>query len=678
MRALRYLLLAVIVIVAAIVAIPFIVPPKVIADQVVSLTRERTGRDLILGGDVSLSFYPDIAVSMEDVTLSNPDGMAQGNFLSTARLRLSLELVPLLSGNVRVRTFELVSPRINLLTDTEGHSNWDFGPPGGEPDPAAAPSAEDGTQVREISLDDIRIEDGVVRYLDERAGTAIEATQMNMALSLPSTSGELNLAGSLQWRGETLDLATTLGPIDDFNRSKKTKIALKVGSSHLTSTFRGVVSLVDGLALEGALDASTPSLRALAAWTGKPLAPGNGLENFSAKSAVTIGSGEIRLSDAQISLDGMRAQGSMTIDTRGARPMITGNLGVDQIDLNTYLSEGSDTQPSKNSRPGWSDEPLDFAGLRAVDANLRMAASRILYGKVVIDNSELSVTIDAGKLNAKLDRLNLYDGVALGTLTLDGTAPTPTVVTTFASNGVAALPLLRDFAEFDWLEGTSKVAMSLRATGASQKQLVESLNGTVEMLFEDGAIRGINIAQMMRSLGTDILSGWSRSPSQKTDFASLSATYKVTNGKAVNSDLKMIGPLVRMTGGGVVAIPGRRLDYVVDPKLVSSLQGQGGEFNLAGFNVPIKVEGPWARPKIYPDIAGILDNPAEALSRLKGVGDIDPSKLGLDAGQIVTGSTETVEKLGENLEDTLKDVLKTDDDDAGDLLDSVLKGFGDN
>lgn len=678
MRALRYLLIALIVIVAAVAAIPFLVPPKVIADQVVSITREQTGRDLKLGGDISFSVYPDIAVSMDDVTLSNPDGMPQGNFLSTARMRLSLELVPLLSGNVRVKTFELVGPRINLLTDTDGRSNWDFGQSAEVSETPTDPAADDDTRIREISLDDIRIEDGIVRYLDERAGTAVEATQMNVALSLPSTTGDLNLSGSLLWRGEKVDIATTLGPVDELSRSKTTKIALEVGSSHLTSTFKGVISLVSGLALDGALDASTPSLRALAAWTGKPLAPGNGLEAFTAKSAVAIDAGEIKLTDARITLDGMRAQGSMTIDTRGARPLITGNLGVDQIDLNRYLAEGTDA-PSKGSKSGWSDTPLDFAGLRAVNANLRMAASRILYKKVVIDNSELSVSIDDGKLNAKLDRLNLYEGIALGTLTLDGAASTPTVVTTFASRGVAALPLLRDFAEFDWLEGTSKLTMSLRASGASQKQLVESLNGTVEVLFEDGAIRGINIAQMMRSLGTDVLSGWSRSPSQKTDFASLTATYKVTNGRAVNSDLQMIGPLVRMTGGGVVAMPARRLDYVVDPKLVSSLKGQGGEFNLAGFNVPIKIEGPWSKPKIYPDIAGILDNPGEALKRLKGVGDIDPSQLGLKAEQIVGGSAETVEKIGEDLQDTLKDVLNSEnDDDAGNLLDNVLKGLGNN
>ena len=678
MRALRYLLIFVVILVAAVVAIPFVVPPEVIANQVVKLTKDRTGRDLSLGGDISFSVYPDLAVSIRDVSLSNPPDMPEGVMLTSGRMRISLQFVPLLSGNVKVKTFELVEPRVNLLTDVNGKSNWDFGPPQQPGDAPSNPASGNGA-IGDLSLDDVRIVDGVVRYLDETVGTAFEGTNLNVALSLPRADANLNITGSLIWQGEKVEIATVMGPIDKLSREKSTNINLQIKSAHLSTRFQGVVSLLKGFALDGAVEVQSPSLRNLAAWTGKPLAPGNGLNDFTATASVNVTGGEIALTDAKIGLDGMRAQGSVIVNTNSSRPAIAASLGVDQIDLNKYLADADPSgKSSKSTGPaGWSDDPIDFAGLRAVDASLRMAASRIRYRNVTTGNSQVSVIIKDGRLQANLEKLSLYEGAATGTLSLDGAANTPTITSNFTSQGISALPLLRDFAEFDWIEGTSQLAVNLTATGGSQRQLVQSLKGTIQVLFEDGAVRGINVAQMMRGLGTSVLSGWSRSPTQKTDFASLSANYQVTNGVARNTDLQMLGPLIRLSGAGVVQMPNKWLDYKVDPKLVASLEGQGGTSDLAGFNVPIKIKGPWSNPEIYPDIAGILENPEEALKQLKAVGNVDPSQLGLTADNVLSGDDETIDDVQEKAQQAIEDTLNADDGGAG-LLRDVLQGLETN
>jgi len=664
MRILRYLIGFIVILILVVLAIPFILPADLIAGQVASVTKDQTGRELKLGGDISFSVYPDLAVSMSDVSLSNPPGMPPGVMMTTQRMRLSLQAMPLFSGNIKVKTFELVEPTLNLLTDESGRSNWSFSSPDDTAAASIDPAPSEGVSVSELSLDDIRIVDGVVRYLDETAGTTFEGSKLNVALSLPQLDGKLNVKGSLLWRGDKVDIATVLGPVDKLNQEKATNLELQVTSKHLNAQFTGIISLLKGFALDGTITAQTPSLRLLADWTGKPLAAGRGLKDFSATAAVKLGTGKITLNDAKFGLDGMRAQGNMTIDTAGARPKITASLGVDKIDINQYLSEPSATSSaSANPDAGWSDQPIDFSGLRAVDANLRMAASRIQYRDVTMGNSQVSVAIKNGRLKAVLEKLSLYEGSATGSISLDGAAASPTLATSFATQGVSALPLLRDFAKFDWIEGTAQLKLNLKGAGRSQRQLVESLAGNAQVLFENGAIRGINVAAMMRGLGTNILSGWSRAESQKTDFAALSASYAITNGVATNTDLQMIGPLVRLTGQGKVDMPKKRLNYKVDPKLVASLQGQGGEADLAGFNVPIKIKGPWHKPDIYPDIAGILENPAEALKQLKGIGKIDPSKLGVGDG--------TIEKATDALQETLKQ-------DGGGVINDLLKGLGNN
>ena len=73
--------------------------------------------------------------------------------------------------------------------------------------------------------------------------------------------------------------------------------------------------------------------------------------------------------------------------------------------------------------------------------------------------------------------------------------------------GVRALPLLRGLADFDKLDGKMQAKISVRSLGNSQRTIIANLSGTVFAVFQDGAIKGLNVAQMVRSLTASTLSG---------------------------------------------------------------------------------------------------------------------------------------------------------------------------
>jgi AsmA protein len=150
--------------------------------------------------------------------------------------------------------------------------------------------------------------------------------------------------------------------------------------------------------------------------------------------------------------------------------------------------------------------------------------------------------------------------------------------------------------------------------------MVSALAGTASLEFTDGAIRGINIAKMVRNLSSGTLSGWQAGEAEKTDFASFGANFRIAQGKAQTNDLHLNGPLVRMAGAGTIDLPSQTLNFRVDPQVVASLEGQGGKTDLQGLGVPVAVNGPWASPAIYPDIAGILENPQAAYEKLSKLG----------------------------------------------------------
>ena len=49
-------------------------------------------------------------------------------------------------------------------------------------------------------------------------------------------------------------------------------------------------------------------------------------------------------------------------------------------------------------------------------------------------------------------------------------------------------------------------------------------------------------------------------------------------------------------------------------------EGQGRAADPVGLGIPVVIDGPWAEPRIYPDMAGILDNPDAAYAKLKEMG----------------------------------------------------------
>jgi AsmA protein len=147
------------------------------------------------------------------------------------------------------------------------------------------------------------------------------------------------------------------------------------------------------------------------------------------------------------------------------------------------------------------------------------------------------------------------------------------------------------------------------------------MSGTASFVIEDGEIVGVNIAKMVRSLTSSTLNGWQEDRSEKTDLSQLGGDIRIEGGVATIDNLHAAGPLVRVSGGGSVDLGAKTLQLKLEPKLVMTLQGQGGAADPVGLGVPVMVQGNWSNPKIYPDFAGILDNPDAAFSKLKAMGN---------------------------------------------------------
>lgn len=530
-----------------------------------------------------------------------------------------------------------------------------------------------GSALEELALGDVKIVDGSVRFSDERAGTTQQLDAINLQLALKSINSPLSAKGSLRWSGETVDLDASLSTVQSMLEEQPARVAAKITARPVAATYDGTMTLGQALALDGTFQAKSDSMRALARWFGQKLPRAKGFGPMSIDGKLTMAGAAITLSDADLALDGATAKGTLTVETSAARPVVRADLRMSELDLNKYMASrakrevsdrgrsaapegGTDgatptgsgkatsiedliQQPGPKvkgyvQRAGWSEEPMDLEILSLVDADAKLVLGGLLFQDIKVGQSQLAVALKGSVLRADFVEVQLYDGKGRGFVTVDATGDAAAIGANLAVDGVAAQGFLKDAVEVDWLSGTGKLTVAVSGQGQSQRQLVDTLNGKADLSFSDGAITGFNLAQAMRGLSQGQLSSLKSGATEKTDFSELSATFNIVNGVAQNDDLKLASPLLRVGGAGRVLLPSQSLDYLAKPRLVASLTGQGGERQDGGLEIPVKIEGPWAKPSIKPDISGLLKDPSKAVEAAKELG----KKLkGKNADELIRG-----------------------------------------
>ena len=631
-------------VVAALVILPSLVPADKIRAELVAQVKAATGRDLTIDGKVSVSAFPSLSVQVNSVALSNPPGFQGKDLVRLGALDVRLKLLPILSGKVEVDSFVLVDPVITLEVDRQGRANWvfDTAKPAAKAEAKPAESKASsggGAPLSDISLGQVRIDNGKLSYIDAKAGTREEIDGINLAIELKNLDNPLKVKGGLKYHGKQIDLGADVAKPRALLDGTATPAELSVATEAVKLGFKGEAAVAN---VKGDIDLSVPSVRGLVLWaTGKPLeAPGTALGPFSLKGKLAAAGTKVSLTQTAIALDAIKANGDFSVETGGARPNLKGKLDVEALDVNPYLppeqpaGKGGAAAPAGGSSPAaksdWSDATIDASGLKAADVDFALSVGSLTVKQIKVGKSALRLILDNGRLTADLSQLDLYKGAGKGKFVLDGSQNGSVGLdAAFTLKGLAAEPFLKDAAGFDRLEGTGNFDVQVTGRGKSERALVSSLTGKGALSFLDGAIKGINLAEMVRNVTTAFTGGGS---SQKTDFAELGGTFTITNGIVSNKDLALKSPLLRVEGAGTVELPPRTVHYRIEPKAVASLQGQGGKSDVGGISVPVIVEGPWENLSFRPDLEAMVKGKAtEAIQGAIG-GKLPSGLLGGSSG----------------------------------------------
>jgi len=184
MRAFKWLIggltiiLVLIALIFAYLAISF--DPNDHKQRVIDIVKEKTGRDVQIDGDIEMSFYPWLGITMGTTTVSNAQGFQAKNFAEFNQASARLELMPLLQKQIVADRIELSGAEVWLERNLDGVTNWDDMVEkltGVNPVKTDADNAQVSPFTGAIA--GLEISDMVVHWNDAVSGDAINISQLN-------------------------------------------------------------------------------------------------------------------------------------------------------------------------------------------------------------------------------------------------------------------------------------------------------------------------------------------------------------------------------------------------------------------------------------------------------------------------------------------------------------------
>ena len=612
---------------------------------------EKYQRKLDIAGKVELAVWPDVGISIGRVSLSEPGG--KDEFFALDSARVAVAVMPLLSKRVQVRRVEVIGLKATVVKHKDGTLNIaDL--MGGKSEKPVAGAGEAAATPMQLDIAGIKVASAQFTWRDEKTGSTtalsnldlgtgrvradsakhtLEAETVSLSakgksgadafelkfdaprlLVSPAKSGgeSLNLSATLTGSGHSVNAKLVLSGVEGNAEALKIgKLALDVDArsgetvlkAHLDSPVAVNVA-AQTVALEkiaGGIDLANPQMP---------------MKQLKLPLAGKLGA-DLAKHIAALELATQFDESKIAAKVRVAKfaPLALGfDLDIDQLNVDKYLPP-KDAKAAKEEKAA-KEGKLDFSALKGLDIDGVIRIGMLQVAKLKLAKLNAKLNIAGGRLDVAPLSVNLYEGTANGSLSLNANGNHLALKQNLS--GVSINPLMKDLADKDLLEGRGNVALDVSSHGDSVTAMKKALGGTASLSLKDGAIKGINLAQSLRDikgkLGAKQDSTQQAKTGDKTDFSELTASLKIANGVAHNEDLAMKSPFLRLAGAGDIDIGGGQMNYLAKASVVANAAGQGGAGleQLKGLTVPVRVTGPFENLSYKLELGSLVADAAKA------------------------------------------------------------------
>jgi uncharacterized protein involved in outer membrane biogenesis len=585
--------------------------------EIIRAVKDDTGRELTLGGDISLKIGFTPALVVKDVSFQNVSWGSQPELAKIKRFEIKVRLFPLLSRRIEVKRLILIEPEILFETDISGKSNLAFettkkqDPTKGKDETKAAGN----WKLSALTFNELQIEKGRITYIDhglKKTYGATVGTLMATATSSESPT-ELKLKGA--YNDESFEVTGTLCPLTAFvNPIKAWPVNLTVKTESATFTLDGTVK--DPLARRG--------IELNFTLTGKDLASFKQLSGESlhlrgpfdisgriadtARNAYSISNLKIKQGENNLS-------GSVELDLTENRPKVTAALSAQKLDLRPYFQMNPNTEKttkhlSKESGKEdkiFPDRPLPLDTLRQADADVKVQAAQVLLPNFPLNSLVMDIVLKDGALTVKPLKAVLGKGSMDGSFHLQSHGKVASLTIVFKINKLDISYLTKGHKSTEGLEGNLDADIDLRAQGASIAGLMGGLNGKTVLVMGKGRVDNKYIDILGGDLSSSLfrLLNPFRKETQYTSIHCFVSGFNIKDGVASTTALALNTDHMVVVGEGEINLKTERLNLSLKPVPKGGVgTSMIGKLNISldELTRPFKLGGTLAHPSLAVDL----------------------------------------------------------------------------
>ena len=573
------------------------------------------GREVAINGSADLDLGWVTRIRVNDLTVANAEwAKAKDPYMAeVAQLDVAIDVWELLKGRILIPEMDIARPRIDLEKNADGEANWRFAT-GAE---AVARGAEPEQRqeipiIRQLNLDDGRFiyRDATIdrsatlnvnrlEVTDDRSDRKVQVTgdgryTIQVIREVSSQEGPFAmrfLGGNWQQLRETeqpypLDVDVTLGDL-------KVKAA---GTVTDPAQLKGVHLKVD---VRGDNTANLFPITGIAL----PPSPPYSLVGNLGRNGT-----EWRLSDMSGKMGGSDLRGTMAVDLGKERTLLKADVISDNLlgkDVGTFIGARPAGQEGEQAEAGQTvqrtdgkvlpDKEIQLGRLNAMDADVAFKANHIEIPVLPFDRLEAKLTLDNGTLRLQPAVIRIGKGMLRTNLSLYGSETPVRVDIDTQIQRVNIKEFLRGSTFIQETGGTLGGRAKLRATGTSVAQILGTATGEVFIVMAGGRIShllielaGLDIAESLnvavegdqpipvRCIVGDL-------PAKQGVFDVRTLVFDTTD--------------TIIYGSGQINTREETADVTLTPV--------PKDFSPLTVRTPIRIQGTFAEPSIFPDPAGL-------------------------------------------------------------------------
>jgi len=685
---LMFLSSVVLLVLAAVVILPFVLDVNDYKSEIEKVVKEKTGRTLTIEGELNLSVFPWLGISTGAVKLSNAVGFSEQNFAAIKASEVKVKLLPLFSKNVEVSTVVLKGLELHLAKNKQGISNWEDLIKKDQSPAADSVKATDNkikgsepsSALAALAIGGLAIENAQLSWNDQQAGKKLAVKDLNLKVGAVAFNEPIAIKLSFLFEDsepkliERLSLSTQLTLDEALQKiqlahlkinSKTEGAMLPSGTLQAELLAQVFVDLhQETLVLKGlqiqtdiidlSADMSVTQFKTDLQYVGSikiaQFSPKKVMQHLKMSVPETTdvsvlqkmlinfdlkGSKDtVALDNLDIVLDDTHINGRTQVE-HFAKPAIAFNLTIDDIDIDRYTAPKNKQVKSVPVTPTTAvatvSTLLPIKTLRALNLSGNLRIDKLKVAQLKMSGININIQAKNGLLKTKQVIKQLYSGSYTGATLINVQRKIPVISLNERLKNVQLEPLLTDMKPNApaKVTGAANIVAKLSMRGNTVPAVKSTLGGNLSFSVKHGAVRGFNVQKMI-DLGKTLSSGKKMKASytnEQTLFSTLQGTATIRNGLVNNPDFLLESSTVEVKGGGTANLVNDALKYKVKAKLKTSANSKS---IVKGRTVTINVGGSLTKPTYRVDIMSLITEQEQ--QKLEKV--IDKS-LGKGAGKAV-------------------------------------------